>query len=74
MWDITDTEYQEIKGFVVPDKSDAYVIGICFDNYQKGSEVYVDDVDVKNGRPSATPVAPYNLQPLRLRTDHYRLN
>lgn len=60
MWDITDTEYQEIKGFVVPDKSDAYVIGICFDNYQKGSEVYVDDVDVKNGRPSATPVAPYN--------------
>lgn len=60
MWNITDTEYQEIKGFVVPDKSDAYVIGICFDNYQKGSEVYVDDVDVKNGRPSATPVAPYN--------------
>lgn len=58
--DITGTEYQDIEGFIVPEKTDAYVIGICFDNNQAGSVVTIDDLEVKNGRPTASPVAPYN--------------
>lgn len=60
VWTVSSTDYQEIKGLVVPDKSDAYVIGICFDNNQTGAVVSVDDIEVKNGRPTASPTAPYN--------------
>lgn len=60
VWTVSSTDYQEIKGLVVPDKSDAYVIGICFDNNQAGAGVSVDDIEVKNGRPTASPTAPYN--------------
>lgn len=60
VWNIDSTDYQEIKGLIVPDKSDAYVIGICFDNNQRGAEVTIDDIEVKNGRSTATPSAPYN--------------
>lgn len=62
IWDITGTDYQEVKGLIVPEKSDAYVIGICFDNYQKDAVVSIDDIEVKNGRPTASPSVPYNFE------------
>lgn len=60
IWNITGTEYQEIKGLIVPEKADAYVIGICFDNNQTGAQVIIDELEVKNGRSTATPSAPFD--------------
>lgn len=57
--EITGTEYTEVTGRILVDKNSPYVIGISFDNNQVGSTVIIDDIEVKNGRSSDTPAAPY---------------
>ena len=58
---ITSTEYTEVTGRIVPDKNSPYVIGICFDNAQVGSTIVIDDLTVKSGRSTDTPLYPYNV-------------
>lgn len=59
--EITGTETHEITGYIVPERDNAYRIGICFDNDQIGSEISIDQITVEYYRPSATPISPYNL-------------
>lgn len=59
--EITGTEEVEIVGYIVPDRDNAYRIGITFDNDQIGTEVIIDNLTVEYYRPSATPIAPYNM-------------
>lgn len=60
IWDITGTEYQKITGLIVPEDNSPYVIGICFDNNQVGATLVIDDLEVKEGRSTETPAAPYS--------------
>lgn len=59
--EITSSEYTEVKGLVVPEKNSPYVIGICFDNNSTGSTLVIDDLAVRNGRSTNTPMSPYNV-------------
>lgn len=61
IWEINSTEYTDLIGRIVPDKSDAFVIGICFDNASVDATVSIDDLEVKNGRSTDTPMAPYSV-------------
>lgn len=58
---VASTEYTQVTGRIVPDKNSPYVIGICFDNAQVGSTIVIDDLTVKSGRSTDTPLYPYNV-------------
>ena len=65
---VVSTEYTQVLGRVVAEKNSPYVIGICFDNNCTGTTLVIDDLAVKNGRSTDTPMAPYYLQATAERT------
>ena len=65
---VVSTEYTQVLGRVVAEKNSPYVIGICFDNNCTGTTLVIDDLAVKNGRSTDTPMAPYYLRATAERT------
>lgn len=65
---VASTEYTQVTGRVVAEKNSPYVIGICFDNNCTGTTLVIDDLAVKNGRSTDTPMAPYYLRATAERT------
>ena len=65
---VVSTEYTQVLGRVVAEKNSPYVIGICFDNNCAGTTLVIDDLAVKNGRSTDTPMAPYYLRATAERT------
>lgn len=58
---IDNTEYAEIEGYIIVPSEGNYCVGLTADNNQTGTELTIDDLEVKNYRSAKTPQSPYNL-------------